>query len=274
MLDCHSPNEDMFLHFCRQMAQICPHLCCFLSILKTTPKISSLASFYSSRRKCTERLGASLYALVTFRATSNAIQGRFLSGCGEVGPSLCRKSTWGYPLSKITPTLSPRYVTWIMHKRIMFAYTWTNQWSLAFFNGQNFRCAASVSEEYRPYRHKGRTLFFITSGRWQSKALILSTNADQKSIETGFSIVICRPIGNRKHLFLRLFSRSSIVKSVFNCRLPGMFNLNTAPALCIARCCFVFKLWVNNSSEENYNCNCRYPEREIWRLGSQIVCFL
>ena len=86
MLDCHSPNEDMFLHFCRQMVQICPYLCCFLSILKTTPNISSLASFYSSRRKCTERLGASLYALITFRATSNAIQGRilkFLSGCGE-----------------------------------------------------------------------------------------------------------------------------------------------------------------------------------------------
>ena len=30
-----------------------------------------------------------------------------------------------------------------------------------------------------------------------------------------------------------------------------MFNLNTARALRIARCCFV-------SSEENYNCNCRY----------------
>ena len=116
-----------FLHFCRQMVQICPHLRCFLSILKTTPNISSLASFYSSRRKCTERLGASLYALITFRATSNAIQGRilkFLSGCGEGGPSLCRKSTWGYPLPKITRTLSPRYVTWIMHKRIMFAYTY------------------------------------------------------------------------------------------------------------------------------------------------------
>ena len=135
MLDCHSPSEDMFLHFCRQMVQICPHLCCFLSILKTTPNNSSLSSFYSSRRKCTERLGASLYALITFRATSNAIQARilkFLSGCGEGGPSLCKMSTWGYPLPKITRTLSSRYVTWIMHKRIMFAYTWRNQWSLAF----------------------------------------------------------------------------------------------------------------------------------------------
>ena len=125
----------MLLHFCRPMVQICPHLCCFLSILKTTPNISSLASFYSSRKNCTERLGASLYALITFRATPNAIQGRilkFLSGWWEGGPSLCRKSTWGYPFPKITRTLSPRYVTWIMHKRLMFAYTWRNQWSLAF----------------------------------------------------------------------------------------------------------------------------------------------
>ena len=28
----------------------------------------------------------------------------------------------------------------------------------------------------------------------QSKTLILSTNVDQKSLETGFSIAICRPI--------------------------------------------------------------------------------
>ena len=148
MLDCHSPNEDMFLNFCRQMVQICPHLCCFLSILKTTPNISSLASFYlccflsilkttpnisslasfySSRRKCTKRLGASLYALITFRATSNAIQGRILKFCrdaGKGGQAFVERVLKGTrPLPKITRTLSPRYVTWIMHKRIMFAYT-------------------------------------------------------------------------------------------------------------------------------------------------------
>ena len=76
MLDCHSPNEVMFLHFCRQMVQICPHFCCFLSILKTTPNISCLASFYNSRRKYTERLGTSLHAFITFCATSKVIQGR------------------------------------------------------------------------------------------------------------------------------------------------------------------------------------------------------
>ena len=134
MLDCHAPNEDMFLHFCRKMVQICPHLCCFLSIFKTTPNILSLASFYSSRRKCTERLGASLYTLITFRATSNAIQGRILktlSGCGEGGPSLCRKSAWGYPSPKSHAPF-PRGMWLGMHKRIMFAYTWRNQWSLSF----------------------------------------------------------------------------------------------------------------------------------------------
>ena len=100
MLESHSPNEDMFLQFCRQMVQICPHLCCFLSILKTAPNISSRPGFYSSRRKCTERLGASLHAFITFRATSKAIQGRILkslSGCGGGGPSFCSQSTWGSP---------------------------------------------------------------------------------------------------------------------------------------------------------------------------------
>ena len=84
MLDCHSPNEDMFLYFCRQVAQICPHLC-FLSILKTTPNVSSLASFYSTIRECTERLRASLRAFITFRATSKAIHGRILKFCWDAG---------------------------------------------------------------------------------------------------------------------------------------------------------------------------------------------
>ena len=43
--------------------------------------------------------------------------------------------------------------------------------------------------------------FFITPGRRQSKTLILSTNVDQKSIETEFSIAI----GNRKTPFLAIF---------------------------------------------------------------------
>ena len=61
-----------------------------------------------------------------------------------------------------------------------------------------------------------------TPNRRQSKTLILSTNVDKKSLETEFSIVICRPIGKwqLKTPFLPIFEpRSSIVKSVFDCCL-------------------------------------------------------
>ena len=36
-----------------------------------------------------------------------------------------------------------------------------------------------------------------TPGRRQSKTLILSTNVDQKSLGTEFSIAICRPTGDK-----------------------------------------------------------------------------
>ena len=49
----------------------------------------------------------------------------------------------------------------------------------------------------------------------QSKTLIPSTNVDQKSSETEFSIAICRPTGDKwqsKTLFLAIFDpQSSIV---------------------------------------------------------------
>ena len=66
----------------------------------------------------------------------------------------------------------------------------------------------------------------ITPGRLQSKTLILSTNVDQKSLETEFSIAICRPTGDKwqsKPLFLAIFDpRLSILKSVFGCQLLGV----------------------------------------------------
>ena len=66
----------------------------------------------------------------------------------------------------------------------------------------------------------------ITQGRRQSQTLIPSTNVDQKSLETEFSNAICRSIGDKcqsKTLFLTIFDpRSSIAKSVFDCRLPGV----------------------------------------------------
>ena len=55
---------------------------------------------------------------------------------------------------------------------------------------------------------------------------VLLTNVDQKSIETEFWIAICRPTGDKwqsKTLFLAIFGpRSSIVKSVIDCRLSGV----------------------------------------------------
>ena len=66
----------------------------------------------------------------------------------------------------------------------------------------------------------------LTPDRRQSKTLILSTNVDQNLLETEFLIAICRPTGNKwqpKTLFLAIFDpRSSIVKSVFDCRLSGV----------------------------------------------------
>ena len=68
------------------------------------------------------------------------------------------------------------------------------------------------------------TLF--TSDRRQSKTLIISTNVSQKSLETEFSNAICCSTVDKwqtKTLFLTILEpRSSIVKSVFDCRLSGV----------------------------------------------------
>ena len=68
-----------------------------------------------------------------------------------------------------------------------------------------------------------------TPGRRQSKTSILSTNIDQKSLETDFLIAICRLTGDKwqsKTLYLPIFDpRSLIDKSLFDCRLPGVINV-------------------------------------------------
>ena len=67
----------------------------------------------------------------------------------------------------------------------------------------------------------------------QNHTLIPSTNVDQKSLETEILIAICRPIGDKwqsKTLFLAIFDpHSSIVKSLFDCRLPGVKMLVYLP---------------------------------------------
>ena len=70
--------------------------------------------------------------------------------------------------------------------------------------------------------------FINTPDRWQLKTLILSTNVDQKLFETEFLIAICRLSGHKwqsKTLFLEIFyPHLSIVKSIFDCRLPGVIK--------------------------------------------------
>ena len=56
----------------------------------------------------------------------------------------------------------------------------------------------------------------LTPDRRQSKTLILSTNEDQKYLETVFNCYLT--------LFLAIIDpRSSIVKSVFDCHISGVF---------------------------------------------------
>ena len=56
------------------------------------------------------------------------------------------------------------------------------------------------------------------------KTPILSRNVDQTSLETEFSIAICRHTSDKwqpETLFISIFDpHSSIVDSVFDCRLP------------------------------------------------------
>ena len=70
---------------------------------------------------------------------------------------------------------------------------------------------------------------YLTLHRQQSKMFTLLTNLDQKSIETEFLIAICRLTGNKwqsKTLFLAIFDQlSSIVKSIFDCRLFRVYLL-------------------------------------------------
>ena len=77
--------------------------------------------------------------------------------------------------------------------------------------------------------HTNILILINTPGRRQLKMPILSTNLDKKSLETEFSIAICRPTGDKwqsKTLFLEIFDPClSIVQSVFDCRLPSQDHL-------------------------------------------------
>ena len=67
-----------------------------------------------------------------------------------------------------------------------------------------------------------------TPGRRHPKTLIISTNVEQNPLEREFSNVIDRLTVDKwqsKTLFLAILDpRSSIVMSVFDCRLPGVIG--------------------------------------------------
>ena len=69
---------------------------------------------------------------------------------------------------------------------------------------------------------------FTTPGRRQSKTLLLSTNVDQNSYNLSFRLPFVARLVTKmaiKNTFLANFHpRSSIVKSVFDSRLPGVFT--------------------------------------------------
>ena len=65
--------------------------------------------------------------------------------------------------------------------------------------------------------------YLNTPGRLQSKTLLLSTNVDQKLVETEFLIAICPLTGNKwqlKTLFIVIFDQRPLIKSVLDCCLP------------------------------------------------------
>ena len=66
---------------------------------------------------------------------------------------------------------------------------------------------------------------FHTPDRRQSETLILSTNVGQNSLKTEFSIV-GRQIAIENTVSSDFDPRSSIVKSVFDCNLSGVFHSN------------------------------------------------
>ena len=89
------------------------------------------------------------------------------------------------------------------------------QFQIILFNCMQ-KCPPSHNEAYNEF----------TPDWWQSKTSILSTNVDQKYLETDFSIAISRPTGDHwqsKTLEVAISDPgSSIVKKDFDCRISGM----------------------------------------------------
>ena len=113
-----------------------------------------------------------------------------------------------------------------------------------------------------------------TRDRQQLKIIIISTNRDKKSLETEFLMAICRPTGDKwqsKTLFLASFdTRSSFVKSIYDCRLSGVTRLEV-----------LFLVWnfnyisINKNSKGSGN-RCAISAPDPWLLAyvlsTKILC--
>ena len=65
-------------------------------------------------------------------------------------------------------------------------------------------------------------------GRRQSKTLILSTNVDQKSLETVFDSHLSpgwRQMAIKITVSIECFDPRSLIESVFDCPLPGVMTV-------------------------------------------------
>ena len=84
---------------------------------------------------------------------------------------------------------------------IVCPYTYLSTTIFAKICRLHFRIFATDSETFKTFKSTIGCMFMIdfhTSDRRQSKTLILSTNVDQKSLETGFLVAICRPTGYKR----------------------------------------------------------------------------
>ena len=96
---------------------------------------------------------------------------------------------------------------------------------LAYYNVQYFLC------KIINYCQNFEKVSGLAPDRQLSKILTLSTNVDQKSLETVFLIAICGPTGDKwqsKILLPAIFDPCSlVVKNIFEYRLSGV-GLNKA----------------------------------------------
>ena len=85
MLDCHSPNEDMFLLFCRQMAQIVRIFVVFCQFLKIHPIFQVYLAFIAQEENALSALEPACMLLSLFVLHQKLFKGGSLIFCQDAG---------------------------------------------------------------------------------------------------------------------------------------------------------------------------------------------